>query len=76
MSYRIIYHRDSSTALHERAYILDEQTGKIVAEVVQLEGCKPLVELANRAAAEAVEAAKKRTEAAGAGGGRLPEHES
>ncbi len=70
MSYRIIAHLDEvSGTTVEREYILDEQVGKIIAEVTHREGCKPLVELANRAAREAAEKAKKRTEAAGGGGG-------
>lgn len=63
MNYRIVTHRDAAGGhVVERAYIFDEIAGKIVAEVVQIDGCRPLVELANRAAAEAVEEAKKRTE--------------
>lgn len=55
MSYRIIQHRDYITNTGvERAYILDELTGKVVAEVTALEGCRPLVELANRVVADAV----------------------
>lgn len=62
MSYRII--KGAGTV----DYIIDEQAGSVIATIVALEGCKPLVELANRAAADAAEKAKKRTEAAGGGG--------
>lgn len=61
MSYRILKGPGTSD------YIVDEQANRVIAIVVQSEGCKPLVELANRAATDAVEKAKKRTEAVGSG---------
>lgn len=74
MSYRIITHRDGGVTGNRRQYIYDEVAGAVIAEVVQEEGCKPLIELANRAAKEAAEKARERTERAGAG--RVGDHES
>jgi uncharacterized protein YbjQ (UPF0145 family) len=62
MSYRIIHEGGGA----KRAFILDEEVGKIVAEVMSIDGCKPLVALANRAEKRAVEEAQERTKRAGA----------
>jgi hypothetical protein len=59
MSYRIIREAGGE----HRSFILDEACGKIIAEVTSVDGCKPLVELANRGAAEAAAAVQKAKEA-------------
>ncbi len=50
-------------------FIVDEETGRIIAIVIEIAGCKPLVALANRAAEVAAAEAEERTAKRSEGGG-------